>query len=95
MLKHMSQYLRCVGLQLSHLSLKLNFAWLDLGITNMTHFLEIYVFGCPSLFISLLVRLGKYITAHYYRYPSNVKFKEHHNRLQLTTMPTNLPERNG
>ena len=23
------------------------------------------------------------------------KFKEHHNRLQLTTMPTNLPERNG
>ena len=24
-----------------------------------------------------------------------LKFKEHHNRLQLTTMPLNLPEQNG
>ena len=61
----------------------------------MTHFLEFYVFGCASLFTSLFVRLGKYITAFYYRHPSNVKFKELYNRLQLITMPTNLLERNG
>ena len=64
----------CVGLKLlSHLSLKLNSAWLDQGIANMTHFLEFYVFGCVSLFISLFVRLGKYITAHYYRHSSNIQ----------------------
>ena len=58
---------------LSQLSFKLNFAWLDEAIANMIHFIEYYVFDCASLFISLFVRLGKYITAHYYRYPSNVE----------------------
>ena len=36
-------------------------------------FSRVLVFGCASSFIILLVRLGKYITAHYYRYPSNDK----------------------
>ena len=39
----------------------------------MIRFLEFYVFGCASLFISLFVRLEKNITAHYYRHPSNVQ----------------------